>query len=862
MKIRYFTLILSFLFNFSVTAQLSEPNTEEVYGGRILSINGYQIDSDTSRIIITTESANSAFYANVYLSGMSYVFEDFTVLASMDANTGLGSGISVTAVHESGVFFYAYNGELFQTHPDSSMSMSLTYMGVNSITVQDSVMLFLSGNELNYGLLDINGNFTHGGAVTLPVSGGPNSSICVAPNSHAVYIFDEGISPTLIKMDEAYNAIYTGSYSDISPSSLSSVNWKFAGIGLDDRIFVGGSDFNNLYFAYSDDEVTWLETNTGVQGAGGRNFAFSGSSSSYTVYTGKMYNTTNGSGTWSEFGNVGFETHPNDGAVFQDPNFSSVVYMTTDQGIGASGNNGMQIFEINNGVEAVQVKGFDMSDDKNLGWVASKSGIRKVTGYTTTTPSWSNAIYPNGDGSPYYSVGLNHLDTDIVYVGNVRVYKSVDAGMNWNMVFTAENSPWNYPSYGTIEDATLVSVIEVCPYDTDVVMAGYYREGSAKGGLFVSTDAGANWSQILIEASVDGEDVDVRDIIFNIEGLDTVAYVGVKYDLSDPQGVAVYRLVKSGYTWTPSQDMGSTGTVVGYQIVATIRDLALSVTGDTIFATGTDAGINHPIVYFKDLNSTGLWEAMTTTGFPFVSGKKGRAIAVGVDTLYCAVDNEIYFYLYGSSSWQLGYVYPVGTEINFLFYDDLLVGTSTGLYGHVGSISGVLAGPTCQTLEMPYGWSMFSTYMIAADMDLTPVLSPIIDNVIIAKNNSGAAYLVEWGFNGVGDLIVGQGYQIKTDAAVSLEICGDYAFPEDNPINLTAGWNIVAYLRTEGAPSEAVLGGITASGNLIIAKDFNGAVYLPEWDFNGIGDLVPGQGYQLKTYEADVLQYLSNDDSY
>jgi hypothetical protein len=152
--------------------------------------------------------------------------------------------------------------------------------------------------------------------------------------------------------------------------------------------------------------------------------------------------------------------------------------------------------------------------------------------------------------------------------------------------------------------------------------------------------------------------------------------------------------------------------------------------------------------------------------------------------------------------------------------------------------------------------------MIAADMDLTLVLSPIIDNVIIAKNNSGAAYLVEWGFNGVGDLIVGQGYQIKTDAAVSLEICGDYAFPEDNPINLTAGWNIVAYLRTEGAPSEAALGGITASGNLIIAKDFNGAAYLPEWNFNGIGDLVPGQGYQLKTYEADVLQYLSNDDSY
>ena len=177
---------------------------------------------------------------------------------------------------------------------------------------------------------------------------------------------------------------------------------------------------------------------------------------------------------------------------------------------------------------------------------------------------------------------------------------------------------------------------------------------------------------------------DFNEASFGSLMLDTVAYVGVQYDLSTPQGIAVYRLVKSGYTWTPSQDMGPTGTVVGYQIVATIRDLALSVTGDTIFATGTDAGVNHPIVYFKDLSSTGLWEAMTTTGFPFVSGKKGRAIAVGVDTLYCAVDNEVYFHQYGSLYWVLGYDYPMGTEINFLFYDDLLVGTSTGLYGHVG----------------------------------------------------------------------------------------------------------------------------------------------------------------------------------
>ena len=37
---------------------------------------------------------------------------------------------------------------------------------------------------------------------------------------------------------------------------------------------------------------------------------------------------------------------------------------------------------------------------------------------------------------------------------------------------------------------------------------------------------------------------------------------------------------------------------------------------------------------------------------------------------------------------------------------------------------------------------------------------------------------------------------------------------------------------------------------LIIAKDYLGAAYLPEWNFNGIGTLERGFGYQIKISEA------------
>ena len=37
---------------------------------------------------------------------------------------------------------------------------------------------------------------------------------------------------------------------------------------------------------------------------------------------------------------------------------------------------------------------------------------------------------------------------------------------------------------------------------------------------------------------------------------------------------------------------------------------------------------------------------------------------------------------------------------------------------------------------------------------------------------------------------------------------------------------------------------------IVIAKDYLGAAYLPEFGFNGIGNLEPGFGYQLKLSES------------
>ena len=169
---------------------------------------------------------------------------------------------------------------------------------------------------------------------------------------------------------------------------------------------------------------------------------------------------------------------------------------------------------------------------------------------------------------------------------------------------------------------------------------------------------------------------------------------------------------------------------------------------------------------------------------------------------------------------------------------------------------------TQQVINLPASWSLFSTYMLADDMDIASVLNNLDTEIILVKDYEGMAFLPSWNFNGIGEMLVGQGYQIKIQDATNLTVEGDYMFPEENPIYLTEGWNLVAYLRLESAMVDAVFESVNSNGNLIVVKDDQGLAYLPDWNFNGIGNLSPGKAYQVKTNNEDFLYYLSNSESY
>ena len=161
-----------------------------------------------------------------------------------------------------------------------------------------------------------------------------------------------------------------------------------------------------------------------------------------------------------------------------------------------------------------------------------------------------------------------------------------------------------------------------------------------------------------------------------------------------------------------------------------------------------------------------------------------------------------------------------------------------------------------QTIDLPVGWYTFSTYIQPENPAMDVVLAPVYNSLIIAKDGEGLAYLPNFDFNGIGDLNNGQGYMIKLSAANDLTISGTKLLPQAYQMELNAGWNMFAYLRDSSGNLEQMLAPIL--NEIVIVKTFDGTAYLPEWDYNGIGDLISGEGYQAKLNSSVTFYYPGN----
>lgn len=165
-----------------------------------------------------------------------------------------------------------------------------------------------------------------------------------------------------------------------------------------------------------------------------------------------------------------------------------------------------------------------------------------------------------------------------------------------------------------------------------------------------------------------------------------------------------------------------------------------------------------------------------------------------------------------------------------------------------------------QDIDLPSGWSIFSLYVTPSALNIATILQSIQANIIIVKNGSGNVYWPSNNLNAIGNVVTGQGYQIFMAQTATLSVNGALIQPENNPLSLPLNWSLLGYIRTSPAPISQMMSSI--SSNIVIVKDGNGQVYWPSFSYNGIGNMNPGQGYQIKTSNIVSLVYPSNTTSF
>ena len=88
--------------------------------------------------------------------------------------------------------------------------------------------------------------------------------------------------------------------------------------------------------------------------------------------------------------------------------------------------------------------------------------------------------------------------------------------------------------------------------------------------------------------------------------------------------------------------------------------------------------------------------------------------------------------------------------------------------------------------------------------------------------------------------VVVQAYMLLAQA---YEECNPYVYGLI-PNYLNLGWNMIGYNVLYPTPVEYQFASIIQ--DVILVKNNSGTIYWPSYNFNALGDMIPGQGYQVR----------------
>ena len=463
--------------------------------------------------------------------------------------------------------------------------------------------------------------------------------------------------------------------------------------------------------------------------------------------------------------------------------------------------------------------------DLNRNWDADWNG-----GQSTSTSSCSD-IYVGT--APFSAIEANLLKTYMESIGNLEGHLDIHSYSALVL------GPWGYTNSPSPDHEEIIEL--GTNMNTAISNTHNYNftfgTGDANGSIYLASGTMPDWSY---------------------DGLGALGYTyelrpasasGGGFELAEDQIIEAceeaYNGVVEMLLWAADMQSGCTdANALNYNPEATIDNGSC-----TYPCTTSELQIN---IVADNYPSETTWQIMYENGEFIASGDVNGGVVCLSEACYT-------FSIYDSYGDGICCSYGEGSYT--LLLDELEIATG-GDFDSEESVyfcveETISPNTETQIIELPQAWFIFSSYIQQEIPLFQNTLESIQEHVIIVKDNEGMSYLPDWDYNGIGNFDCSQGYLIKTSQATTLILFGDKIQPESYPISMDEGWNIISYLRDSPANMTEMLAQIQSS--IIIAKDYAGAAFLPDWDYNGIGDMNPGEGYQIKMSSNSQLLYPQND---
>ena len=175
--------------------------------------------------------------------------------------------------------------------------------------------------------------------------------------------------------------------------------------------------------------------------------------------------------------------------------------------------------------------------------------------------------------------------------------------------------------------------------------------------------------------------------------------------------------------------------------------------------------------------------------------------------------------------------------------------TATSAWSVVWSFS---AGMT-QVIPLNTAWNMKSLNVIPLQDTTTAVFGTDPSGFLFVKDNAGNVYCPAAYQDNINYIQVGQGYQVYSTVADTMEVLGIPVNYATTPIALSSGWNMIAYLPPNDDSIEHSLSSIDSL--IIIVKNNSGHTYWPSLGIDDIGIMYVGEGYKVLMSSAASLTY-------